>query len=821
MVAARKTYPICSDHYFPEQQDCNSVQPERIPSGIELGLSCALGTALSACSIHPALAAATLGLMLWTGRWVSRRLIRPPPKAPSARKITWLCIICGLSWLSHELAATSWENNRYGERLSKREQKFSGSVKGRIADLPILRQKMFPGGTADSKYIDFLLETQHPEQFYRVWLEIKGDKRPAGLKPGAFVKVQGKIAPQYHEKTHNRNKAIAGTIRALPGSLTFYHEQSRQPAPGLSLRWKVTQLLNRFYAGKELGLFSALITGEKRSLDQDLKLLFVETGAAHFLAISGLHVGLVMLFAMKIPFPWRGETCLRLLLLGLFVLLSGGNTPVLRAAMMIGLHLSLQAAGRLPRALDTFGWTLLLLLILDPLSINEPGFQLSFVATFAILAWTCVKAKGTRERRLMMIPSRSGGAFSKLALCFSSYVRTSLWVAVISTAATAPLIAMYFHRVHPISPVVSVCLFPLIALSLVLGLSSILLGFISIEVGLLVANAASVFARMLIELLVLLQSIPGQSLSVPPPGILACIVFYLLLGAGLLKKTRGPALLLSFIVLPASIILSLSSSDKNGPVLTLLDSGAGSAALLELPANKSIFLLDACGRTPAESRRLARSILKSGHRRIDGIVLSHPHSDHAGALPLLTKTFDVGEIICSEHFEREDYGAELLWAARKTGIPVRTVERSQELQLPGPELVSLRIIYPAGTEELPLRRQPNEMSLSFFIEADGKRVLCLGDLEENGLARLFETNEDLTSEILILPHHGRTNRLYGTLLKKVSPGTVVVSGDGRGQAEETLRKIELSGINCYATWRGGGIRIMWKADSLLTCYVDR
>ncbi|MCH2365175.1 MAG: ComEC/Rec2 family competence protein, partial [Planctomycetes bacterium] len=100
-----------------------------------------------------------------------------------------------------------------------------------------------------------------------------------------------------------------------------------------------------------------------------MSLLFVETGTAHFLAISGLHVGLIMAFAMRIPFPQKGKTMLRLMVLGLFVLLSGANTPVLRAAIMIGLHLLLQAAGRLPRALDTLGWTLLALLVTEPLSI--------------------------------------------------------------------------------------------------------------------------------------------------------------------------------------------------------------------------------------------------------------------------------------------------------------------------------------------------------------------------------------------------------------------------------------------------------------------
>jgi beta-lactamase superfamily II metal-dependent hydrolase len=455
------------------------------------------------------------------------------------------------------------------------------------------------------------------------------------------------------------------------------------------------------------------------------------------------------------------------------------------------------------------------------LSISEPGFQLSFIATIAILGWSSMRANDLRERSRLLIPPKPPGAFSRLGSALFSHIKNSLWVAVISTAVTAPLIATHFHRVHPAAPLLSVCLYPLIAASLLLGLSSILLGFIWIEAGFLAADAATVFARMLNGLLVFSRNIPGHCFNLPPPGFTMISIFYLLLGAGISKKTRGAALLLSTLILPIALIVSLAAGNENNPRLIHLDAGAGSAALLELPGSKRAFLIDACGKTRTGSWRLARSLLDKGHRRIDGIILTHPHVDHAGALPVLTRSLDVGEVFCSEHFDREEYGEKLLADARKKGVLVSKVRRGQLLRLPGPEDIVLRIIYPDQTENLPLVQHANEMSLSFFIEIGQKRILCLGDLEEDGLARLFETGEDLNSEILILPHHGRSNRLYDTLLEKVSPTTVVVSGDGQGQAEETLLRIELSGIKTYATWRGGSIQNEWNTAGIKTSYVDR
>jgi len=821
MAQAPDLQLIYPERNLPEQGNIASVQPGAIPSGIEAGLAFAFGTSLSACSVEASLAAAALIALNYGGWIATRRLLKPRLARPVKKKIAWLYLICGLGWFSHDSAQTPGIKTRAQAAHVVRQKALPGTVRGTVSDLPIVRPQRFPSASGGSMYAEFKLKTSTPGQLYLVRAGIKGDRLPAGLRPGASVEVQGKIYPRFSPGAPARKNTPAAIIQSLPGSLTFHQEPPSRPSLGLRIRWPVVNLIRKLYSDQEQGLFCALITGEKRLLDQELSLLFVETGTAHFLAISGLHVGLIMAFAMRIPFPQKGKTILRLMVLGLFVLLSGANTPVLRAAIMIGLHLLLQAAGRLPRALDTLGWTLLALLVTEPLSISEPGFQLSFIATIAILGWSSMRANDLRERSRLLIPPKPAGAFSRLGSALFSHIKNSLWVAVISTAVTAPLIATHFHRVHPAAPLLSVCLYPLIAVSLLLGLSSILLGFIWIEAGFLAADAATVFARMLNGLLVFSRNIPGHCFNLPPPGFTMIAIFYLLLGAGISKKTRGAALLLSTLILPVALIVSLSAGNENNPKLIHLDAGAGSAALLELPGSKRAFLIDACGKTRTGSWRLARSLLDKGHRRIDGIILTHPHVDHAGALPVLTRSLDVGEVFCSEHFEREEYGEKLLADARKKGVLVSKVRRGQLLRLPGPEDIVLRIIYPDQTENLPLVQHANEMSLSFFIEIGQKRILCLGDLEEAGLARLFETGEDLNSEILILPHHGRSNRLYDTLLEKVSPTTVVVSGDGQGQAEETLLRIELSGIKTYATWRGGSIQNEWNTAGIKTSYVDR
>ena len=134
--------------------------------------------------------------------------------------------------------------------------------------------------------------------------------------------------------------------------------------------------------------------------------------------------------------------------------------------------------------------------------------------------------------------------------------------------------------------------------------------------------------------------------------------FDLVLACGMSKKTRTAAVMLAMLILPVLLVFNLLPNTDSGPVLTHFNTRAGSAALLEIPSVKKTFLLDACGGSPAANQRLLHSILKAGHRRIDGVFLTHPHADHAGALPLLTESLEVGEVFCSSHFGLNKKGRE-------------------------------------------------------------------------------------------------------------------------------------------------------------------
>lgn len=813
-------YPAKHPPSHPE----NLRQPGTIPGGLEAAVSFSLGIASSPSLAAPALGAIATVLWCWTRP--SLVFLRRPLQKTCRVKIAWLFVLLCLGWIRAASMAPaagpllSFKPGSHQHRTtSSRPNTISGSLTGTICNLPVLRQGKFLLNGTPVKYADFTIIDSVSGHPVRVAAQISPGQIPARLQPGARVKVLGKIRLP---ASHHMKSRYAGTIHSLPDSISFLPGTPDTPRPFiLQLRWKVISIINQLYPDRGLGFFHALIAGEKRSLDQKLHREFLDTGTSHFLAISGLHVGLVMLFAMQIPFPRRAQLAMRLILLCGFVLISGANTPVLRAALMIGLHMVLKAAARRPRPLDTLGWTLIILLSIDPLGLSQAGFQLSFTAAAAILWWHSIQQRESRRLQSLLIPLKSSARRKKPLASLTGMIARGLSIGLVTTAATTPLVAEYFQRFHPLSPLLSLCLYPLVALSLILGLISVLLGMACLPLGQLAAHPAILSAQLLFELLRFFHALPGNCYYLPSPGPVQILLFYLLLASGMSKKTRKAGLMSAILILPGLFILNLASTAERKPILTHFNTRAGSAALLEIPSNKKIFLFDACGGTPAANHRLLRSILKTGHRRIDGVFISHPHADHAGALPLLSEALTIGEVFCSSHFGLTEKGAQFIEGLRQKGIPLTTINRGDRLDLAGPGEVSLRVIFPCEAETLPLARAANDISLSFFLESQGQGILFLGDLEEDGLARLFGSGEDLSSEVLVLPHHGRRNRLNDLLLKKVQPRVVVVSGDGRGGALELSDRIEQSGTKIYSTWSGGDIRQEWTDSGIATGYQDR
>ena len=207
------------------------------------------------------------------------------------------------------------------------------------------------------------------------------------------------------------------------------------------------ELLERaFEPGRDRDVAEAMLLGVKTKIDFETLSTYSALGAIHILSVSGLHVGLLYMglslllgFLLKRrpvgPYVFFG---LMMVLLWCYAGISGFSLPVMRSAWMFSVILFAKTFLRRQESLNTLAFSAFVLLFLHPLSLFDPGFQLSYLAVWGLVVF---------QQR-----------WSSL-LHFSGWLRwplTQIWgltcVALAAQVFTWPLIVYYFHQLpHPLS----------------------------------------------------------------------------------------------------------------------------------------------------------------------------------------------------------------------------------------------------------------------------------------------------------------------------------------------------------------------------------
>ena len=224
----------------------------------------------------------------------------------------------------------------------------------------------------------------------------------------------------------------------------------------LTLRNKLSLKINKELIFDKSGYFQALIFGDKSYLLKDDINSFKNLGTSHLLAISGLHIGVLISLIYFILLKFRVSVDyiekFILIMVPLYMLLSGASASVLRAGFMIIFYILLRR-----KNIDKLGsllFTFLILLSYNPLLIFNIGFQLSFLITFCLLM-SGVYIKNSRNK--------IHGAFR---------------ISVISTLASIPILLYNFYTITYISvfsniilvPIFSIVIFPLVIFSYIVFL---------------------------------------------------------------------------------------------------------------------------------------------------------------------------------------------------------------------------------------------------------------------------------------------------------------------------------------------------------------
>ena len=541
------------------------------------------------------------------------------------------------------------------------------------------------------------------------------------------------------------------------------------------------------------GLIRAIAIGDRRGISERRWRTLRETGTAHLMAISGLHVGmaagaaywaalrawtLVPNAALLLAAPHVAGLSAMLAATG-YALLAGLALPTQRALVMLAVVFASRLSRRCILPSDALALALLAVVIVDPHSVRSPGFWLSFVAVAAIL---------------LVLATRPATDSRSLAGRIRTLVRVQLAV----TVGLAPVTLGVFAEQSLVSPLVNAVVIPLVGAIIVpVVLVGLLAGTVVPEGG---AAMLTVSALALDAIWPVIERIGAHAPMLRAPGaiggwqIAAATVGVLILFAprGAICRWLGLAWMLPMLALrPAPI-------GSGAYRMTMLDVGHGLSVVVETAGHVLVYDTGPRLGTRLDAAALAvlPYLVRQGHDRVDRVVLSHGDSDHVGGFRRLVESVAVGSIVANGTV-----------AARRPDIPCTAGHRWEW------DGVSFEVLHPveraAGFE--------NDHSCVVRIESPGGSALLSGDIERAGeKALVAREGRGLSSDVLVVPHHGSDTSSTPGFLDAVSPSIALSSSAMRGRFSlphpAVAARYASAGIEMLSTARCGAISVEFSAN---------
>lgn len=590
-----------------------------------------------------------------------------------------------------------------------------------------------------------------------------------------------------------------------------------QPRPGAeqgaiaALRQVARATLTSHMSGPPAGLLRGMLLGDRQFIPADVFEQFRNTGLAHALVISGLHVGLIALFffsgfrLLRLPVP----ACylLTTMVLVCYAFVTGLQAPVVRSAVMAGVVMLGRAVGRRSDVCNGIGLAALIILSVSPASLLTLSFQLSFGATFAIV-WlhgplkACVPARWADEE------------------CFvGRWIISPLCVSVAAQLGTGPLIAWHFGQLAPVSLPANLFVVPLLGLAVALGLLTVLTGAIWTAAALPFAASNYLALTALLWLVDQFHRVPPVVTARPDALFLCMFALVLCLGVRAASCRRARVWLLLGLLAWANLALWPPLLRPPRLEVVFLDVGQGDGAFVQLPHGGTM-IIDAGMRTrtmDAGQRTVVPFLRHRGIGRVDVVVASHPHSDHIGGLLHLLQNVEVGHYVDSG--QRYD-----TWTARRIHELIRDRGITYHRVAAGDSLAGLGgagglVLHPTrafvGTDG----GSPeglNNGSVVLRLDFGGRRVLFTGDIEAETEPAMRAWGARLRADVLKAAHHGSRTSSGEAFLDQVDASAAVVSvGNGNRfghPAAEVLQRLGARGMSIFRTDRCGAVTLQIAGD---------
>ncbi|NOX38888.1 MAG: DNA internalization-related competence protein ComEC/Rec2 [Calditrichaeota bacterium] len=575
------------------------------------------------------------------------------------------------------------------------------------------------------------------------------------------------------------------------------------------LRARLVRQFETYFPRSRAEFMKALILGKREGLDPEIRRNFQLAGLMHVLAISGLHVGFVVVIFHTLlsflPMYFKHRNILLMGLLFGYMILTGGLPPVVRATLMAGLYLLAINLERNRDPMNILFATGFIILFIAPNQLFWMGFQFSFLAVWSILwVWERFQPLYQQFRRKW-----GNSRWKRVVL---EGIGVPFIITVAAQLGTLPLTILYFHHVSWISLILNLVVLPWIGLLVGLGFLFLATSFLVPAFGEWVAGFTDRMVEWLFRVVQQAVQIPG--VAVMFPDLTLSHLFILAIGLALaywMLRSRRIHLALGIIALTLVMIRLPSGTNSHFLELVAVDVGQGDALVMRTPGGRvAVIDVGPSGRGSNLEFTLQPVFHTLNIRRIHHLFISHPHWDHMGNMFQLVERIPVDSVYLAALPFAYRWQDSLVRFLEKRQVPVRWIHAGDRVWID--DQTRFYVLWPLPPEQreiLGAGRNLNNHSLVLLLNFRGQRILFPGDAEEEAERFLLLWRQLLRAEIFKVPHHGSNTSSLPELLDFVNPQLAIVSVGKRNRfghpSPEVLSRFHRRDIPVKRTDRDGAI----------------